>query len=71
MFPTERQSGYEKETCRGGKQEEKPEKLSKEIFTCPDILPDTGYCYRSLQRTPRKLELAGAERLLTHPARLA
>ena len=71
LLPAERQSRYEKENCRGGKQEEEPENLGEEIFTCPDILPNTRYRHRSLQRMPRKLVLAGAERLLTHPARLA
>ncbi len=53
------------------KQEEQPENPGKEILACPDILPNVRYRHRSLHRTPRKVVLAGAERLLTHPARLA
>ena len=70
LLPVERQNRYEEEDCRGAEQEKEPENPGEEIFACPDILPNTRYRHRSLQRTPRKLVLAAAERLLTHPARL-
>ena len=43
----------------------------KNVLSGTNILPDCGRCHRSLQRTPRKVVVAAAERLLTQLARLA
>ena len=60
----------EEDSC-GDDEEKKAENSGKKIFAGADILPDPGWRHRSLQRTPRKVVVAAAERLLTHPARLA
>ena len=71
LRPGEGQNGKEAEDRRGREEEEEAQTSGEEILPCPDILPEARGRHRSLQRTPRKPVPAGAERLLTHPARLA
>ena len=71
LRPGERDDCQKTEDDRGDNEKEEAKKFGEKIFAGTNILPDCGRGHLSLQRTPRKVVVAAADRLLTQLARLA
>ncbi len=71
LLPVERRRSQKDQDRCSDDEKKRTKNSSEQIFAGADILPHLGGSHRSLQRTPRKVVVAAAERLLTQLARLA